>query len=136
MLTNGCHESEDLLSLLIRKAITKIIQETLEQEIADHLGRAYCQDNSAAKKAYRNGYELRTFKSAEWKITIAVPQLHNTETIYHSAFLKRFGTSTAELEWSQDTAPLSIRKQRVLSMLARFFSPDYQPRTQNALVID
>ncbi len=136
LLTNGCQESEDLLSLLIRKAITKIIQETLEQEIANYLGRDYYQHNSAARKGYRNGYEPRTLKSAEGKITIAVPQLRNTETTYHSAFLKRFGTSTAELEWSQDSASIRIRKQRVLSMLARFFSPDDRSRTQNALVSD
>ncbi|MQL46426.1 transposase, partial [Escherichia coli] len=78
LIDNGCSQSEDLLSLLIKKSVTKIIQETLEQEIADYLGRDYYQRQPKARSGYRNGYEPKTLKTAEGKIIIDVPQLRNT----------------------------------------------------------
>ncbi len=98
LIANGCPESEDLLSLLLKKSVAKIIQEILEQEIADYLGRDYYQRQPEARSGYRNGYEPKTLKTAEGKIIIDVPQLRNTDETYRSAFLKRFGTNTAELE--------------------------------------
>ena len=98
LIDTGCYQSEDLLSLLIKKSVAKIIQETLEQEISDYLGRDYYQRKSDAETGYRNGYEPKTFKTAEGKIKIDVPQLRNTDQTYRSSFLKRFGTNTSELE--------------------------------------
>jgi putative transposase len=98
LIDTGCYQSEDLLSILIKKSVAKIIQETLEQEISDYLGRDYYQRKSDAETGYRNGYEPKTFKTAEGKIKIDVPQLRNTDQTYRSSFLKRFGTNTSELE--------------------------------------
>ena len=98
LIDTGCYQSEDLLSILIKKSVAKIIQETLEQEISDYLGRDYYQRKSDAETGYRNGYEPKTFKTAEGKIKIDVPQLGNTDQTYRSSFLKRFGTNTSELE--------------------------------------
>ena len=98
LINNGCHQSEDLLSLLIKKSVAKIIQETLGQEIADYLGRDYYQRKPDAKTGYRNGYEPKTLKTAEGKVTIDVPQLRNTEQTYRSSLLQRLTTTTAELE--------------------------------------
>ena len=41
LLEKGSVETEDFLSMLLRKSVKKIIQETLEQEISDYLGRDY-----------------------------------------------------------------------------------------------
>jgi transposase-like protein len=98
LIDNGCYQSEDLLSLLIKKSVAKIIQETLEQEISDYLGRDYYQRKPEAVTGHRNGYEPKTLKTAEGKIKIDVPQLRNTDQTYRSSFLKRFGTKTSELE--------------------------------------
>ncbi len=98
LIDNGCYQSEDLLSLLIKKSVAKIIQETLEQEISDYLGRDYYQRKPDAVTGYRNGYEPKTLKTAEGTIKIDVPQLRNTDQTYRSSFLKRFGTNTSELE--------------------------------------
>jgi putative transposase len=98
LIDNGCYQSEDLLSLLIKKSVAKIIQETLEQEISEYLGRDYYQRQPDAVPGYRNGYEPKTLKTAEGKIKIDVPQLRNTNQTYRSPFLKRFGTNTSELE--------------------------------------
>jgi putative transposase len=98
LIDNGCYQSEDLLSLLLKKSVAKIIQEILEQEISDYLGRDYYQRTPEAVTGYRNGYEPKTLKTAEGKIKIDVPQLRNTAQTYRSSLLKRFGTNTSELE--------------------------------------
>ena len=37
---NGTTENEDLLNILIRKSLQKLIQEVTEQKVQDYLGRA------------------------------------------------------------------------------------------------
>jgi len=98
LIQNGCDKSDDLLTLLIQKSVKKIIQETLEQEINDYLGRDYFQRNQYSRKGYRNGYEPKTLKTAEGAIDIDVPQLRNTETTYRSRLLKQMNHRTSELE--------------------------------------
>jgi transposase-like protein len=90
LLQNGCEESEDLLSLLINKSVRKIIQEVLEQEIADYLGRDYFERKSSSRKGYRNGYESKKLKTAEGPLRIDVP--------YRSALLQQMSHHTPELE--------------------------------------
>ena len=41
---------------MLRKSVKNIIQETLEQEVSDYLGRDYFERNPQAKTGYRNGY--------------------------------------------------------------------------------
>ena len=98
LIANGCDESEDLLSILIKKSVSKIVHETLEQEISDYLGRDYYQRKEASRTGYRNGYEPKTLKTAEGKIKIEAPQLRNTEQTYRSSFLDKIKTRTSELE--------------------------------------
>ncbi len=98
LLQNGCEESEDLLSLLINKSVRKIIQEVLEQEIADYLGRDYFERKSSSRKGYRNGYEFKKLKTAEGPLRIDVPQLRNTDSPYRSALLQQMSHRTPELE--------------------------------------
>lgn len=100
LLERGCCDSEDFLSILLRKSVKKIIQETLEQEISDYLGRDYYQRNpdGSGRVGHRNGYEPRTLKTAEGKVTLEVPQLRNTEEVYRSSFLGQIQSLTPELE--------------------------------------
>ncbi len=98
LLYSGCNNSEDLFSQLIRKSISKIIQESLEQEISDYLGRDYFERKANSQQGYRNGYESRKLKTAEGAVPIDVPQLRNTESPYRSKLLKQLGSRTSELE--------------------------------------
>jgi transposase-like protein len=98
LLSGGSSNSEDFLSTLIRKSVRKIIQETLEQEIADYLGRGYYERTPEAKSGYRNGYENRALKTAEGRIEIDVPQLRDTEEPYRSSLLREIKSMTPELE--------------------------------------
>ena len=98
LLQNGCNDNEEFMSSLIRMSIKKIIQETLEQEINDFLGRGYFERKPSARSGLRNGYENRNLKTAEGKIPIEVPQLRNTESPYRSTFLNQMSFNSKELE--------------------------------------
>ena len=99
LLNQGLFGEENLLSILVQKSVKKIIQEILEQEIQDFLGRGYFERKpETANKGYRNGYEPKTIKTAEGKMTLEVPQLRNTEETYRSSFLGRPGSVSPELE--------------------------------------
>jgi putative transposase len=90
--------TEDFFSELVRKSIKKIIQEILEQEIQDYLGRGYYERNPESRSGHRNGYEPKRLKTAEGKVVIDVPQLRNTEETYRSQFLSQPNTVSSELE--------------------------------------
>ena len=98
LLENGCKDDENFMSSLIKMSIKKIIQETLEQEVTDYLGRGYFERNDEARPGQRNGYEDRNLKTAEGKLPIKVPQLRNIESPYRSKFLNHMSFHSEELE--------------------------------------
>lgn len=98
LVENGCQQSDDLLTLLVKKSIEKILQEALEQEVTDQLGRDYYERNPQLNTGYRNGYEPRSFKTAEGKISVSVPQVRDTDSPYRSTILQNLKTRTSALE--------------------------------------
>lgn len=98
ILENGYKGNENLMDVFIKKSIKKMIQEILEQEVMDYLGRDYYERNSNSKSGYRNGYENKPLKTAEGKINIEVPQLRDTEQTYRSGLLSQMKTISPELE--------------------------------------
>ncbi len=52
-------QADDFLTQLIRKGSQKLIQEVLEQEVAEYLGRGYYERTAPAHPGQRNGYELK-----------------------------------------------------------------------------
>ena len=98
LLENGSKDDENFMSSLIKMSIKKIIQETLEQEVTDYLGRGYFERNDEARPGQRNGYENRNLKTAEGKLPIEVPQLRNIESPYRSKFLNHMSFHSEELE--------------------------------------
>lgn len=71
--TQGQSGSE-LLSALVRLSTERILQEALEQEQAETLGRAR-YERRAGSHGYRNGYEEGTLKTAEGVLRLKVPQI-------------------------------------------------------------
>jgi transposase-like protein len=98
LLENGCEERGDLLSILVKQSTLKLIQEVLEQEIKDYLGRGYYERNASSVKGYRNGYEPKRLKTAEGELEVAAPQLRDTEGTYRSEFLRNVGPLSSNLE--------------------------------------
>lgn len=98
ILENGYIGEEDLMSVIIKKSVKKVIQEILEQEVEDYLGRGYYERSSDSRMGYRNGYEDKKLKTAEGSVKIDVPQLRDTEETYRSRFLSQMKTVSPELE--------------------------------------
>jgi transposase-like protein len=64
---------EELLSTLVRLSTERVLQEVLEQEQAEALGRGrYARRDGTSGS--RNGYENGTLKTAEGVLRVQVPQ--------------------------------------------------------------
>lgn len=60
-------------SALLRDAVRLIVEEALEAEVTDVLGRGYYEHSEPA--GYRNGNRLGRLKTAEGIVEYAVPQV-------------------------------------------------------------
>lgn len=98
LFESGAAATEDFLSVLIRKSVKRIIQEVLEQEMTDYLGRGYYERKSEARSGHRNGYEPRTLKTAEGKVTVDMPQLRNSEEPFRSSLMSEMKSLSPNLE--------------------------------------
>jgi putative transposase len=74
-LMDGRNETGGGRSDLVRLAARLIIEEALEGEVSDALGRGYYERGAAPGRGYRNGYRTGRLKSAEGAIEYSAPQL-------------------------------------------------------------
>jgi putative transposase len=82
---------------LVRQAARLIVEEALEGEAADALGRGY-YEHGADRRGYRNGYRTSKVKSAEGAIEFAVPQLADMAQPFRSQIREVIRGRTEELE--------------------------------------
>lgn len=85
-LQEGIESGEQPVSQFIRLAVQKMVQEAVEQEVSDFLGRER-YERQAEPVGYRNGYKPGRIRSAEGEIPLQVPQVRGTEAAYHSKLL-------------------------------------------------
>lgn len=76
---------ENLTNELIRLGARKLIQELLEAEVTETLGRQPYERRNSARRGYRNGYKRRRIASAEGRLLVDTPQLRDTEKPFRSA---------------------------------------------------
>ncbi|MBX6323636.1 MAG: transposase, partial [Rhodospirillaceae bacterium] len=74
-LMEGKAEAVKSSSDLVRLAARLIIEEALEGEAGDALGRDYCARGAAPGTGYRNGYRPGRLQSAEGAIEYGAPQI-------------------------------------------------------------
>ena len=74
-LMEGRAEATDARSELVRLAARLIIEEALEGEAADALGRDYYARGAAPGTGYRNGYRTGRLKTAEGAVEFSAPQI-------------------------------------------------------------
>lgn len=98
LLRNGSGDSGDFLSEVIRQGTRRMIQEVLEQEIGDALGRKSDERRKAGQKGYRNGYERKRFKSGEGRVEVYAPQARGLEEPYQSSLLGRMPVMSHKLK--------------------------------------
>jgi len=80
-LLPGQHDAqngEELLSTLVRLSTERVLQEALEQEQAEALGRGRYEARGE-QLGYRNGYENGTLKTAEGVMGVKLPQIRGRE---------------------------------------------------------
>ena len=63
---------------LVRLALRLIVEEALESEVADALGRERYERGEGEKAGYRNGYRTGKVKTAEGAVEYAAPQVRET----------------------------------------------------------
>jgi len=94
-LAQGIHGEEAPTSMLLRLAARVVVQETLEAEQRDAVGRERYQRGSDGR--YRNGYRPAAIEAAEGAVRVQVPQVRGLPG-YSSALMEFLGHHTEVLE--------------------------------------
>jgi putative transposase len=94
---------EELLSTLVRLSTERVLQEALEHEQAEALGRAR-YERREGELGYRNGYENGTLKTAEGVLRVQVPQIRGREEPYRSQL------------WSSMASTSDVLKRLIVEM--------------------
>mgnify|MGYP000107443811 FL=1 len=97
-LQEGLTSSEEPLSQFIRLAVQGMVQEALEQEVTDYLGRERYERQSEPE-GYRNGYKPGRIRSAEGEIVFGVPQVRASSAPYRSKLLEFLRGNSEVLEY-------------------------------------
>ena len=96
---------EKLLSTLVRLSTERVLQEALEEEQAEALGRER-YERRTRERGYRNGYENGTLKTAEGVLRVEVPQIRGREEPYRSQL------------WRQVAKTSDVLKRLIVEMYA------------------
>ncbi len=94
---------EELLSTIVRLSTERILQEAVENEQAEALGRGRYEARGE-KLGYRNGYEQGTLKTAEGIFQVKLPQIRGREDPFRSAL------------WGQMAPTSDVLKRLIVEM--------------------
>ena len=97
LLTQGVTDGGARAELL-KLAVRKIVEEALEAEVAEAVGREYYKNGAAPGAGYRNGYRRGRLRTAEGPIEYGVPQVADRAAPFVSRVRARLAGRTAELE--------------------------------------
>jgi transposase-like protein len=79
------NDVRDLVGELFRLGGRRMIQELLEGEVTERLGREPYERRGDGPRGYRNGYKTRKLRTAEGVIAVDVPQVRDTEELIRLA---------------------------------------------------
>jgi len=94
---------EELLSTVVRLSTERVLQEALEHEQAETLGRGRYEARGE-KLGYRNGYENGTLKTGEGSLRVKVPQIRGQADPDRSQL------------WSNVSHTSEVLKKRIVEM--------------------
>src|SRR5215210_2188174 len=109
-LAEGVNAGGDLLSTLTRLGLSYLVQQALEQEQEDFLGRAHYErrrgdllraedGEEEAPRLYRNGYEEGRLRIAEGEVGVRMPQVRGSASgPYRSKLMEFLGGNSEALE--------------------------------------
>lgn len=91
--------SGDLQSELVRLGVRRLVEEALEAEASEALGRGYYQRESERREpGYRNGNRIGRMRTAEGAIEYAAPQVSDREEPFRSSIREQLSKRSAALE--------------------------------------
>jgi transposase-like protein len=76
-----------------------VVQQALEQEVVDSLGRDSYARRNEGQQGLRNGYEAGRIRSAEGEIRVLVPQVHWLKTLHRSKLMGFLQGNSGVLEY-------------------------------------
>ncbi len=97
-LIEGRLSSPDGRSELVKLATRLILEEALEAETRDALGRDYYEHGAGEGRGYRNGHRTSRLKTAEGEIAFSVPQVAGREEPFRSEVREHAKGRTEALE--------------------------------------
>ena len=97
LLTQGVADG-DARTDLLKLAVRKIVEEALEAEVTEAVGRGYYENGAAPSAGYRNGYRRGRLPTAEGAIEYSVPQVADRPEPFVSRVRAGLAGRTAELE--------------------------------------
>jgi putative transposase len=97
LLSQGVADG-DARAALLKLAVRKIVEEALEAEVTETVGREYYENGAAPGAGYRNGYRRGRLRTAEGPIEYGVPQVADRAEPFVSRVRARLAGRTAELE--------------------------------------
>ena len=97
-LIEGCLSSADGRSELVKLATRLIVEEALEGESRDVLGRDYYEHGAAPGQGWRNGVRTGRLKTAEGFVDYSAPQVAGREEPFRSQIRENLKGRTEALE--------------------------------------
>ena len=97
-LMNGDLGTAEGRSDLVRLALRLIVEEALEGEVSDALGRERYERGDDERAGYRNGYRMGKVKTAEGAVEYSAPQVRDTPEPFVSSVRTALSGRTRELE--------------------------------------
>jgi transposase-like protein len=96
ILEEGVGRDGSVLDALLERGTRLVMQELLEGEVKDFLGREHYarREEGEEHRGYRNGYEPGRIKTAEGELRVSVPQVRDTVEEFQSKLRKFLGTHT------------------------------------------
>jgi len=93
-------DAESLAGKLVRLGAKRLIQELLEAEVTEYLGRERYErsDGEEGRRGYRNGHKARRLDSAEGRLHIDVPQVSDSDEPFRSKLWRAMKRRTEALE--------------------------------------
>src|SRR6056297_4024945 len=97
-LIEGRLSSPDGRSELVKLATRLILEEALEAETRDALGRDYYERGAEEGRGYRNGHRTGRLKTAEGEIAFSAPQVAGRDEPFRSEIREHAKGRTGALE--------------------------------------
>ncbi len=90
--------TEELTSLLVRTGFRRLVEEMVEAEVTEFLGRDPYERRSDGSTGYCNGYKKRKVDTAEGRVPVNVPQMRDASETYRSQLWQAMRRRTEILE--------------------------------------